>query len=210
MGWETFGMWVAAALTLAIFSLLYKDNPFYRAAEHLLVGVSAGYYLVQYFYSGVIRKFYVPVVLQGDLWLLPGGLLGLLVLFRLSRQTQWVSRYAIAFYVAAWSGYLIPSTIQERVLTQVSATLPPALAEVGFGAFLGALVILVGVISILIYFYFSTPHTGLVGKISQVGITFLMAGFGASFGYTVMGRVSLLIGRFQFLFQELPATFGGG
>jgi hypothetical protein len=31
---------------------------------------------------------------------------------------------------------------------------------------------------------------------------------GASFGYTVMGRVSLLIGRFQFLFQELPKTLG--
>jgi len=207
--WSILGMWVAAALTLAVFSLLYRDNPFYRAAEHLLVGVSAGYYLVQYFSSGVIRKFYVPVFRQGDLWLLPGGLLGLLILFRLARRTQWISRYAIAFYVAAWSGYLIPSTIQERVLTQVGATLPPALSGAGFGAFLGAFIILVGVVSILIYFYFSAPHTGVLGRISQIGITFLMVGFGASFGYTVMGRVSLLIGRFQFLFQDLPRTLGG-
>jgi hypothetical protein len=206
MGWETFGMWVAAVLTLAIFSLLYKDNRFYRAAEHLLVGVSAGYYLVQYFSAGVIRKFYVPVIQQGDLWLLPGGVLGLLILFRLARRTQWVSRYAIAFYVAAWSGYLIPSTIQERILVQVAATFPPSPADVSFGTFLGSLILLVGVISILIYFYFSVPHKGIVGKISQVGITFLMLGFGASFGYTVMGRVSLLIGRFQFLFKELPET----
>lgn len=209
MDWSILGMWVAAALTLAVFSLLYRDNPFYRAAEHLLVGVSAGYYLVQYFSSGVIRKFYVPVFRQGDLWLLPGGLLGLLILFRLARRTQWISRYAIAFYVAAWSGYLIPSTIQERVLTQVGATLPPALSGAGFGAFLGAFIILVGVVSILIYFYFSAPHTGVLGRISQIGITFLMVGFGASFGYTVMGRVSLLIGRFQFLFQDLPRTLGG-
>lgn len=209
MDWSTLGMWVAAALTLAVFSLLYRDNPFYRAAEHLLVGVSAGYYLVQYFSSGVIRKFYVPVFRQGDLWLLPGGLLGLLILFRLARRTQWISRYAIAFYVAAWSGYLIPSTIQERILTQVGATLPPALSGAGFGALLGAFILLVGVVSILIYFYFSAPHTGVLGRISQIGITFLMVGFGASFGYTVMGRVSLLIGRFQFLFQDLPRTLGG-
>jgi hypothetical protein len=209
VGWSTFGMWIAAALTLAIFSLLYRDNPFYRAAEHLLVGVSAGYYLVQYFSAGVIRKFYVPVFQQGDLWLLPGGVLGLLILFRLARRTQWISRYAIAFYVAAWSGYLIPSTIQERILTQIGATFPPALAGATFGALLGAFILLVGVVSILIYFYFSAPHTGVLGRISQIGITFLMAGFGASFGYTVMGRVSLLIGRFQFLFQDLPRTLGG-
>ena len=47
-----------------------------------------------------------------------------------------------------------------------------------------------------------------MGRISKIGIVFLMVGFGASFGYTVMGRVSLLIGRFQFLFQELPKTLG--
>jgi len=206
VSWDTLGMWVAAVLTLAIFSLLYRDNPFYRVAEHLLVGVSAGYYLVQYFYSGVIRKFYVPVIQQGELWLLPGGVLGLLILFRLARRTQWVSRYAIAFYVAAWSGYLIPSTIQERILVQVTDTFLPQPGSVPLGAFLGAVILLIGVLSILVYFYFSAPHTGVLGRISDIGITFLMAGFGASFGYTVMGRVSLLIGRFQFLFQELPET----
>jgi len=204
--WDTVGLWVGGILTVAIFSLLYRDNPFYRAAEHLLVGVSAGYYVVHYFYSSVIRKFYVPVFQQGDLWLLPGGLLGLLVLFRLSRRWQWVSRYAIAFYVAAWSGYLIPSVVQERVLAQVASTIPASPSSENTYAFLMGMLVLVGVVSILVYFYFSAPHRGLLGRISQVGITFLMIGFGASFGYTVMGRVSLLIGRFQYLLQELPAT----
>lgn len=32
---------------------------------------------------------------------------------------------------------------------------------------------------------------------SKVGIAFLMMSFGASFGYTVMGRISLAIGRMQ-------------
>ncbi len=208
MSIESAGTIVAALCTLAIFSLLYKDNPFYRAAEHLLVGVSAGYYVVHYFYSAVIRKFYVPVFEQGNVWLLPGGILGLSILFRLTKKHQWVSRYAIAFYVAAWSGYLIPSVLQERILAQVQGTLLPNPLAVGWTAFIGALVLLVGVVSILIYFYFSAPHTGALGAISQVGITFLMIGFGASFGYTVMGRVSLLIGRFQFLFQDLPQTLG--
>jgi hypothetical protein len=208
MNWEAIGVIVAALFTLAIFSLLYKDNPFYRVAESFLVGVSAGYYVVHYFYSSVIRKFAVPVFQQGDLWLLPGGVLGLLILFRLTRRLQWVSRYAIAFYVAAWSGYLIPSVIQERVLTQIRGTLPPAPDTVTPWAFAMALLLLLGVVSILVYFYFSVPHTGLVGHVSKIGIIFLMVGFGASFGYTVMGRVSLLIGRFQFLFQDLPKVLG--
>ncbi|RLB66004.1 MAG: hypothetical protein DRH04_09905, partial [Deltaproteobacteria bacterium] len=200
MNWEAIGTVAAAVLTLAIFSLLYKENPFYRFAEHLLVGVSAGYYVVHYFYSSIIKKFYVPVFVNRDLWLLPGGLLGLLMLFRLTRRHQWVSRYAIAFYVAAWSGYLIPSVLQERILTQVAGTIPPAPSSTSWLGMLWALVLLVGVVTILIYFFFSAEHKGLLGGASRVGIVFLMVGFGASFGYTIMGRVSLLIGRFQFLF----------
>jgi len=207
MSWETGGTIVAALLTLAIFSLLYRDNPVYRFAEHLLVGVSAGYYVIHYFYASVIRKFYVPVFGDHNWWLLPGGVLGLLMLCRLTRRQQWLSRYAIAFYVAAWSGYLIPSVMAERILAQIQGTLP-IFAGTAAWPLSGALILLLGVASILVYFYFSAEHRGALGTVSRIGITFLMVGFGASFGYTVMGRVSLLIGRFQFLFQDLPQSLG--
>ena len=39
---EFIGIWIAALLTLCIYSFLYRDNPFYRFAEHLFVGVSGG------------------------------------------------------------------------------------------------------------------------------------------------------------------------
>jgi len=96
--------------------------------------------------------------------------------------------------------------LQERILKQVTGTFLPAPGGVPPGAFVSALLLLLGVTSILAYFYFSAEHRGLLGKVSQVGMLFLMVGFGASFGYTVMGRVSLLIGRFQFLLQDLPAS----
>jgi hypothetical protein len=47
--WEMFGIWVAAFLTICIFSFLYEDNPFYKFAEHLFVGVSAGYFMATTF-----------------------------------------------------------------------------------------------------------------------------------------------------------------
>ena len=34
--------WIAAFLTLCVFSFLYRENPFYRFAEHLFVGSAAG------------------------------------------------------------------------------------------------------------------------------------------------------------------------
>jgi len=65
-----------------------------------------------------------------------------------------------------------------------------------------SLAIMLGVMSVLCYFFFSAEHKGVLGAFSRVGIMFLMVAFGASFGYTVMARESLLIGRFQFLLGE--------
>ncbi|MEC8931715.1 MAG: hypothetical protein VYB08_09860, partial [Candidatus Latescibacterota bacterium] len=64
------------------------------------------------------------------------------------------------------------------------------------------LLILIGVVSVLVYFFFSVEHRGVVGGISKVGIWFLMISFGASFGYTIMARLSLLIGRIRFLLGD--------
>ena len=44
----------AAFLTLAIFSFLYKDNPFYKFAEHLFVGVSAAFWMSMGFWSTIV------------------------------------------------------------------------------------------------------------------------------------------------------------
>ena len=57
----------------------------------------------------------------------------------------------------------------------------------------------VGVVCALFYFFFSIPHRGAFGGVAKTGIYILMIGFGATFGFTVMGRISLLIGRIQFL-----------
>ncbi len=208
------GVWVTALLTLAIFSFLWRENPVFRFAEHLLVGISAGYYVVQYFYSGVVKKLVVPVRQDFDAnWpIIFGGVLGVLMFARLFRRLSWAARYPIAFYVAAGAGYFIPSILEANVLKQMGGTLgaPAAAAFAGASplAVLSAFILVAGVISSLIYFYFSVEHTGPVGVASRIGIFFLMLGFGASFGYTVMGRITLLIGRFQFLLHDWLGLIG--
>ena len=53
---------------------------------------------------------------------------------------------------------------------------------------MNAMLLTVATLCAMVYFFFSVEHKGLVGKIAKVGIWFLMITFGASFGYTVMGR----------------------
>ena len=72
------GVWIAALLTLGIFSFLYRDNPVYKLCEHLFVGVSAGYWVVLTFWSVVMPNLFDPMIdgirhgsLEGWLLLIP-------------------------------------------------------------------------------------------------------------------------------------------
>ena len=74
-------------------------------------------------------------------------------------------------------------------------------------ATINQVIILLGVICGLAYFYFSKEHRGWFGGAATIGIWVLMVGFGASFGYTVMARISLFIDRVQFLGRWLSCLF---
>jgi len=78
---------------------------------------------------------------------------------------------------------------------------------VAIGPTISAIILIVGVICALIYFFFSKEHTGTFGAASRLGIWFLMVTFGAAFGYTVMARISLLTGRMQYLGEWLGTMF---
>lgn len=185
---------VAAFLTLCIFSFLYKDNPFYKFAESLLVGVSMGYAIPLVYESAFIPYVYRPIFLQNKFLIIIPALMGVLYIFRFSKNLSWLSRYPIVFGMAI-VGMFVPLSLHARVLVQMRSTMLPLHN-------INTILIFIGVITILMYFYFSKEHKGTYGKISNVGIWYMMVGFGASFGYTVMARISLLIGRIQFLLGE--------
>lgn len=52
------------------------------------------------------------------------------------------------------------------------------------------------------YFFFSVEHKGAIYPVARLGVAFLMITFGASFAFTVMGRITLLTMRLQFLFDD--------
>ncbi|RME71182.1 MAG: hypothetical protein D6776_10610 [Planctomycetota bacterium] len=208
--WETLGVLVAAGLTLALYSFLYKDNPFFKAAEHIYVGVGLGYSLVIAWFQYIKAELYFPLVkywvrdgVQGqpDYLLIVPLVLGLFLLARFIRPLQWLSRWSFAFIIGFGSGVAIPNIIHANVLQQMQSSM----AAIEFGNVwlaANALCALLGVVSVLVYFYFSVEHKGAIGVVSKIGIWFLMISFGASFGYTVMGRMALFVGRVQWLIEE--------
>lgn len=192
---ETIGIWIAAGLTLCVFSFLYKDNPFYRFAEHLYVGVSVGYTIAQAWHQTVIRLIWNPISQQGDYTVIIPACIGLLIFSRFIPKYRWLIRWPLAFMIGVSAGASIPRTMQSFIFKQMEATIQPLNN-------INAIIIAFGLLFTLFYFFFSIEHKGPAKVASKIGIIFLMVSFGAAFGYTVMARISLLIGRTYFLFHD--------
>ena len=128
--------------------------------------------------------------------------LGVMMLLSLFKSFNWMARWGIAYTVGMAAGLRAYGYLNSNVIAQVKATIIPiANTELPFFSLLGDshfnnLILLVGTLTGLLYFYFSKEHAGAFGRISKIGVYFLMISFGASFGFAVMGRISLLIGRF--------------
>lgn len=188
------GTWITALATLAIYSFLYRDNPFYRAAEYLLVGLTVGYSLVISIKTVIWPGLVFPLISGEIAKVIPLVLGGIMLLRLVPRWSNW-SRIPLALYVGAGAGISIPAMLKARVLQQMGATVAHVESVNG-------IIMMVGVIATILYFYFSREQKGILQPVAKVGTYFMMVFFGATFGYTVMSRVSLLIGRMEFLLGD--------
>ncbi len=302
------GVWVAAILTLCVYSFLVKDNFMFKLTEAIFVGVSVGYFIVISYQNGVKPKIqeplikyfqnssvdsarvtntvfysvqnfiettpineaekfktnsyvkflnsalndpsldlrstnaiaanlntalknssfnfsnkkavlgvtinylknYSPISLKKHLWALYVFLslcLGLLFLSRFFPKHAWLSRFPMAYTIGLGAGIATPLSIQSQILAQLQATFIPVVmfssGGVNWGITIGNIVLLIGVFSVLYYFFFSLKKDDKISQgLTKVGIAYLMIGFGASFAFTIMARISLLIGRVEFLKED--------
>lgn len=223
---EIIGAWIAMGLTFVMFSFLYKDNIVFKFGEHLYVGLSAGYGLcyacIAIVWPDLIRPLYRVIsssfgaAIEGKLesyeswWLLIPLIFSILMLTRFVPKIAWLSRWSIAFIMGATSGMAIPLVVSADIFKQLVPTLQPlyptgqTAGDAFMGSF-GAVMILVGVVTVLVYFFFSAEHKGPVKVVARIGVFYMMVSFGAAFGYTVMARETLAIARFQDMIK-----FGGG
>lgn len=209
---EIIEVWLAVGFTLMMYSFLYKDNPLFKLGEYIYVGLTVGYGLCGSWFQVVYPKLVEPLSraikyhfgkqldkpLENNetLWLIIPLILGLFMLTRFSNKIGWLSRYSFAFITGAASGMIIPLAISAEIFKQMVPTLEPLGGkDVSALQTMDTLLILIGVITVLVYFFFSLEHKGALKVVSRTGIFYMMILFGAAFGYTVMGRESLAIGR---------------
>jgi len=206
--WLIIGGWVSAGLTIFLFSFLYKDNPFFKVAEHLYLGAGMGW-LFQVSVTNVwIPKIWEPVS-HGDLLVIIPSIMGLSLLTQFIPKVSWISRYGFTFMMGYGSGLAIPAGLSTDFMSQIEGTIKPfsQLASMTPFDIFGALIVAAGTISVLFYFFFSVEHQGHLKKVSNIGIYFLMIYFGAAFGNTVMARFSLLYGRFDDIYTYSGAHY---
>ncbi|HCN18709.1 MAG TPA: hypothetical protein DIS73_00215 [Planctomycetia bacterium] len=210
INWDSFGIVIAVGLTLAMYSFLYKDNPAFKIAENLYVGVALGYTVIITWYNALKPDIYDPLFVpiftkatEPEYLVIVPMILGIFMLMRISARLSWLSRWSFAFVVGLGSGLTIPNYIHTFILKQIEPSMRPLFyGGESIYVSVNGILVLVGVVTVLLYFFFSIEHKGPIGVASKIGIYFLMVSFGASFGYTVMGRMSLLIGRMIFLLRD--------
>ena len=185
-------VWVAALLTLAVFTYLWRDNAVWRFVEHLYLGLAAGYGI-----GYTWHNFLLPV-LAGDVvrshhwyWLLPLAL-GALIYARYVRGLEWLARFPIALWVGYGAGYVV-AYLPRTLLRQVSSSF------LSLGS-LNNLVIVACLVGGLVHFSFTLPRDrAVVRHAAAFGRWSILVALGASFGSAVLYRFSILYGRFDFL-----------
>lgn len=200
---EIIGHWILIFLTISILSYLYADNPFYKLAEHLFVGTSIGYVVVVQWFDVIKPNLYDRLTNDAlgparIVYLIPLCLV-LFLFAKLVPRFAWLSRISVAFVIGFYAGQNIPAYLNSDLVAQVASTLAAVTRatkpDATWHQMLGAFVLVVGMLSGLVYFFFSRRESGPLNAVARVGVWVLMIGFGASFGYTVQGRISLAIGR---------------
>lgn len=203
--------------TILIFSYLIGDNPLFRIAVYIFVGVSSGYVATVAWWQVIVPRLIYPLaygsVLEKSFAAIP--LLGaLLILMKISPRLAGLARIAMAFLVGAGAAVIIAGALSGTLIPQVSATInafdlnSPSARNIGVvevifnGAF-----ILAGAVFTLIYFHFgarpkadgSMRRLGLIEISAWVGRIFIGITLGTIFAGVYAASLTALIERISAL-----------
>jgi hypothetical protein len=198
-------------LTLFIYSYLVGDNPLYRLAVHLLVGVSAAYAAVvavrEVFLPLAQRLVADPVATDSLLWLLP-LFFALLLMLSWLRPVAWLADSSVGALVGVGAAVALVGTI--------TGTLIPQVFLVENNILLAASIAVLTVLALL-YFQF-TGKPGVDGTFAVAGAQRIIAiggrlvltiAFAALFAGLLATSLALLVERVSFFASWFVELIGG-
>lgn len=207
---------LAVVLTLLVFSRLLGDNPAFRVVQYLFVGVSLGYAFVVVYHQ-VLRpnaallatSLANPTVLA--LRLAP-WLLGLLLAARLTRRqaVSWLANIPLALLFGVGTALAAGGALVGTLAPQLLDTARPAVGDPLQIA--GTVVLVLGVILTLCYFYFTVPRDTAGGRAvlagARVGRWLLMIAFGFFLAGALLSYLTALNARMEFIINWFRAPLG--
>lgn len=217
---DLIGMLLGFTLTLFVFSYAWGDNPFFRLATHIFVGVAAGYATVITVYNVILPQLIMPL-LSGNrsemilavIYLIPSALLLTKISPHLSKYGNPTMAILVGIGAAAALGGAATGTISPQISASIRIFDNSNIANAG--------IILIGTLATLIYFQFgvpkktwkSLPLASVIQGISWVGQVFIAITFSALFAGVYFAALTALIERITYiwiLLQDiiLPAFTG--
>jgi hypothetical protein len=214
---------ISFIFTLLILSYLIGDNPLFRVAVYIFIGVSAGYAAAVAWHAVLQPKLFEPLI-SGSwsdrlLAFIP-LLLGVLLLMKLSPHTTRLGNPSLAFLVGAGAAVVIGGAVLGTLFPQILASislfdLKALRAENNLSeSLLEGSIILVGTLSTLAYFHFSTSATSgnrrgnlLVRILGKIGHVFIAITFGVLFAGVCLASMTALVERLNFLKTFIASLF---
>src|SRR5262249_38687852 len=97
-------IWLGALATLSLYSILYKENPVYRLAEHVFLGLAGGYGLFVAWGEILLPKWYTPLFKEGQ-WVWSLAVIAALMYFTVfSKRFSWMSRLIMTLMMGLKAG----------------------------------------------------------------------------------------------------------
>lgn len=214
---DLIGLVIGFFCTLFVFSYLLGDNPLFRIATHLFVGVAAGYAAIITIYNVLLPQLIFPLFFESPQERLLSIVLLVPSIFLFAKITpfrkagNWVMALLVGIGAAAAVGGAITGTLFPQMLGTINSfdADTPALSQEGLFALVNAGIIVLGTLTTLIYFHFGaqskaghTPKRSmLIEKIGQLGQVFISITFGTLFAGVYLAALAALIERLSFLWE---------
>ena len=215
MSIEIISALVGLLLTLMIFSYLIADNPLFRIAVYLFIGVSSGYaatVVVNYVLMPRLSSLQANDINQLILAILP-LLFGVTLLAKLSPRISWIGNFAMAVLVGVGAAVAIGGALLGTLMPQLGAAINTFDVRSAGGSLqvasklLQGVVMLGGTVFTLASFHFSagraadgTPKRNpIIEGIAWVGRLFIAITLGVLFAGVYMSALTAMIERLSFV-----------
>jgi hypothetical protein len=195
--------------TIALLSYLLGDNPVYRLALHLFIGVSIGYVALITIYQVLIPRMVLPLrgvtdPQQAVILLVPLVLFAFLVM-KLNPDTSRLGNIGVGFLLGVGIGTAVGGAITGTLFPQVQAAWLPLRPG---PALINNLVLLIGTVTALLSFQYMArvnARTGAVERslpmqvVTGIGQGFVVITLAVIYSGLILSGLAILIGRFAAL-----------